>query len=178
MHIYTPSYYTHTIKYVADIQDSSGPVAFSYSSIIGTGGKYRVWLDLSLAALILATYHHSPYPISDGEIAGELPKCGGSTFIPYCTEAVAFTAWNDPDLTSRWRLTNAQNPPVSAQQQGTFARITRYMTARGIFSSVNSYVYFRVMVTCINHKACLGSECFLLVTYITLEEPTLTPPFA
>ncbi|CAF9941277.1 hypothetical protein IMSHALPRED_002502 [Imshaugia aleurites] len=112
------------------------PVVFSTSPIIGTGGKYQVWLALGLASLIISAYHNSPYPIADGEITGDLPKCGGSTFIPYCTEIVAKTAWNDGDFTALWPLTRERTLAVPSQQQGTFARLTRFMTALGIFSTV------------------------------------------
>lgn len=110
-----------------------GPVDFSSNTIIGTGGKYRVWLDLSLAALIVAAYHTSPWPKSDGEIPGDLPLCGGSPFVSYCAESVALAADNDADLAGRWSLTNTRNPRVPAQQAETLARIQRFYTARGVF---------------------------------------------
>ena len=83
--------------------DSSAPrapVLFSPSSQIGYGsiyGGYEIWLDINIVYLIFKAFHNTPYPISDGEIAGDLPTCGKftwmkSTFVPYCAEFVAKNA--------------------------------------------------------------------------------------
>lgn len=76
------------MKQVADIQEHSAPVSFSQFTV-GSNGKFVFILSAYLVDLILDAFHDSPYPSSDGEIAGFLPTCDGSFFVPYCTETVS-----------------------------------------------------------------------------------------
>lgn len=128
------------MKYVANIQDSSGPVGFSQNPFGEPNYVPSVWIDPHLVALIISAFHYSPYPNSDGQIAGALPTCGGSTFLSYCTEAVSNAAWNTKNWHSVWAKTSTYHPVLPAALQPFFNRTMLYITSLAIFSDASSYV--------------------------------------
>lgn len=68
------------MKPTADTHDYSAPVYFSPSPV-GKNGAYVFYLGAYIVTLILQAYNQKPWPTTDGEIAGLLPDCNGSSFV-------------------------------------------------------------------------------------------------
>ena len=132
----------------ADIQDYSAPVSFSPYAI-ARGGAYVFILSAYLVQLMLDAFHHSPYPSSDGEIAGFLPMCEGSPFVPFCTEYVMRTAWANQNYRSQWHWTPSYHPTLQDSLQPTFDRMKYYMSNLTIFSEEIPYVHSEAAITLI-----------------------------
>ena len=89
-----------------------------------------------------SAYHETPYPSADGQVAGELPTCSGSTFDSFCVESVAKTAWSNLDFRFAWGHTPSYHPYVSDKLYSFVTRMQLYMSSLGIFSdlSISRYV--------------------------------------